>query len=72
MSPATLYAINYTYTAGWQGVDRIRWVIPAWEQNPNQANIIKCLGELPIDAYLDNTMTHQKQVIRVDLARLLP
>jgi acetoacetate decarboxylase len=72
LSHATLYPIDYSYSAGWQGEGRVRWEIPTWEQNPNQANIIKSLGELPIKAYLGCTMTHQRQVMRVDLARQLP
>ena len=72
LSHATLYPVDYAYTAGWLGEGTVRWESIAWDQHPNQAGIINALGELPIIAYRGCTMTRQSQVMRVDLARELP
>jgi hypothetical protein len=71
-SHATLYPVDFNIKAGWQGVGRVQWEAPSWEQHPRQAHIISALAQLPIKTYLDCIMTRTIQVLRTDLARELP
>lgn len=72
LSHATLYPIEFVYTAGWRGNGKVRWEVLTPEQHPKQAHIINALSQLPIRSYQECMMTQGSQVLRNDIARQLP
>ncbi len=71
LSHATLYPVEFDYTAGWRGEGNIHWTATP-QRHPTQAHIIAAMSRFPIRAYRDCTMTLSSQVLRIDLARQLP
>ena len=72
LSHATLYPVEFGFSAGWLGKGTVHWHVLTPEQHPVQAHIIDALSRLPIKAYRDCTMTTGSEILRVDIARELP
>lgn len=72
LSHATLYPVEFVFTAAWIGEGSIQWQAPTQEQHPLQAHIIDALSRLPIKAYRDCSMSTGSEILRTDIARQLP
>ncbi|MEJ2589618.1 MAG: acetoacetate decarboxylase, partial [Deltaproteobacteria bacterium] len=72
LSHATLYPLEFAYTAAWPGEGSVQWEAPTPERHPTQAHIIRALSQLPVKGYHECLMAQGSMVLRNDLARPLP